>query len=274
MKLKISFVCLLFLAAIISCKKDEPVVDGKITESNPALLLSKVMTDNQPSFEYSYNAAKLVSVEKSQYNFTLNHYNEKNQLISTDYFSNYDILSSDLQIFQTALNKKEWVTPDSPNKGGTIRYEYSSDDRLSKATYTPTSGTAQSSEFSYDGNGRISKQILFWEDTQTGYIDYSYDGKGNLIKEVLYNLSSSGNAELSTTTDYEFDNQQNPYKFVSRLMTPGINSNQNNIIKETYTINMQAVQATDTVEITDNSYEYNSQGYPVSKNGNITYIYG
>jgi hypothetical protein len=56
-------------------------------------------------------------------------------------------------------------------------------------------------------------------------------------------------------------------------MIPGINTNQNNIIKETYTIHLTANEGSDNVKVTENKYEYNKAGYPISKNGNITYIY-
>lgn len=272
MKLKIISLCLLFVTIFISCKKDEPIPAKNISNTD-ALLLSQVLINNKPSFDYLYNDARLISQEKSNFNFTLNHYNSKNQLISTDYFSNYDILSSDLTIFQTAMSRKEWVTPDNPNKGGTIKYEYNDNGKLFKTTYSPFSGGSQYSEFSYGINDKITREILFWEEMETGYIDYSYDGRGNLTTETLFNLPPAGVAELIETTRYEYDNEQNPYKSVSRLMTPGINTNKNNIIKETYTIHLQADQGADNVHVTETSYAYNGKGFPISKNGDVVYVY-
>ena len=114
---------------------------------------------------------------------------------------------------------------------------------------------------------------MYWENSATGYIDYSYDANGNLAKEMLYNLPLTGAAELITTTQYAYDNQQNPYKATSRLLTPGVNTNLNNIVKETYTIHLAAGQGADNVQVTETAYEYNGMGYPVSKNGNVTFIY-
>jgi hypothetical protein len=94
-----------------------------------------------------------------------------------------------------------------------------------------------------------------------------------MTKEVLYNLPSTGVAEMITITEYSFDTEQNPYKLFSKLMIPGINTNQNNIIKETYTIHLTAGEGSDNVKVTKNTYEYNASEYPISKNGNITYIY-
>lgn len=271
MKLKIISICLFFVAVFLSCKKEDFLIDSNTSVSN---LLSQVKTDNQPSIAYSYNVSNIVSEEKSKYDFTSYRYNDKNLLVTADYYTNYNILSSDLQVVETCLNMKDWFTADNANKGGSINYEYNDKQQLVKSVYSTPSGSYQFSEFSYGTNDRITRQLLYWEDTKTGYIDYSFDDKGNLIEENLYYLSTAGVAELITTTRYEFDNQQNPYKSVSRLMTPGINTNINNITKETCTIHLNASQGADKVEVTENSYKYNSSGFPISKNGNIEYIYG
>ena len=270
MKFKIISFCLLFVAIFLSCKKEGPLDVGNAN----ILLLSTVTIDNQPSFEYLYNGANLVSEEKSKVDYTIHHYNDKNQLVTSDYYVNYNILSSDLQVFGTAMNITEWVTPDNVNKGGTFKYEYNDNGQLIKTTFSRTSsGSSEYSEFSYDVNNRISIQTLYWENNETGYIEYSYDAKGNLIKEILYNVSATGVAELSTTTLYEFDNEQNPYKSFGGLMTPGIRTNRNNIIKETNMIYLNADKVADKAQITQTSYTYNGTGYPISKNGNTQYLY-
>lgn len=270
MKLKIISVCLLFISILISCKKEPLSVAG----NSDVLLLSNVIIDNQSCDEYLYNDANLISEEKSKYDYTLHHYNGNNQLVSTDFYGNDDILSSNLQVFTAAMNRTEWVTPVNGSKGGTITYEYNGNAQLVKTTYTrPSSASSEFSMFSYDVNNRINRQIMYWENKETGYIDYSYDGKGNLIKEALYNLPSTGVAELITTTQYVFDSQQNPFKSFSKLRIPGINTNLNNISKETYTINSKIDQGTDKVQVTQNSYAYNVKGYPISKNGNVKYVY-
>ena len=271
MKLKIIILSLLFVGVFLSCKKqDEPTIAG----TTKVLMLSQVKIDNQPAIAYSYNSSNLISEEKSRYDFSSYHYNASNQLVSTDYYTNSNILSNDLQVCQTAMNQQGWFTADNTNKGGSINYEYNDKQQLIKSTYSPVSGSSQYSEFTYGTNDKISRQLLYWDNKGTGYIDYSYDESGNLIKEDLYYLSATGVAELSTTTQYTFDNQQNPYKSVSRLITPGVNTNSNNIIKETYTIHLSADQGGDKVQITETTYKYNSTGFPVSKNGNTEYIYG
>jgi hypothetical protein len=270
MKNVIISLSLLFASLFLSCKKELPL----IVENTGIPLLSKVIIDNQPSCEYLFNGANLISEVKSKIDFTRHEYNDKNQLVSTEYFVNFDLISRDALISETATRSKEWVSTDISNKCYAILYEYNSNELLIKATYSrPLAGSSEYSEFSYDVNNRISRQAIYWDNSETGYIDYSYDGKGNLVKGILYYLSSAGVAELSTTTQYEFDNEQNPFKSFSRLIVPGINTNLNNIVKETHTIHIKGVQGTEKVVVTQNSYEYNTEGYPITRNGNVRYEY-
>jgi len=279
MKIKIISFCILLTSIIVSCKK-ENLTDG-LNQNNSnnsnnsyVAILNKVLTDDQSTYEYQYNDSNLVTQEKSKFDFTSHHYNNKGQLATTDFYGNDDVLSSVQLVFQTAINKTDWITPVNGKKSGTITYEYDTNGKLIKTTnLTPSSAVIEHSDFIYNSSNKISKQTMYWGDIATGYIDYSYDGSGNLVKEMLYNLPSTGDAELITTTTYAFDSNLNPFKYTSKLMIPGISTNANNIIKETYTIHVGANQGADKVQITETTYEYNGMGYPISKNGNITYIY-
>ena len=276
MKLKIAASCLLFVAIFLSCKKEDLSNGlGSGNSGNTAtLIISKVLIDNQCANEYVYNDSNLVTTEKSKFDFTINHYNALGQLASTDFYGNDDILSSDAQVVQAAMNSSDWVTSANGVKGGSLTYYYNDNGQLIKTAYTrPLLTGSENSEFIYDASNRISRQTMYWENAATGYIDYSYDGKGNLIKEMLYNLSSGGTAELITTTQYEFDSKQNPFKSTSRFLVPGIDTNPNNVIKETYTIHLSQDQGSDKIQTTQTTYVYNTKGYPITKNGNISYIY-
>jgi hypothetical protein len=265
--IKIS-ICLVIIVLAFSCKKEEI----GITPNNSGLLLKQVLVDNQPVLEYTYNSSRLISAEKSKVDLTNYNYTG-NQLTSTDYYLNYNLLSSDAQVSTSAMNQAGWVSSDPANKAGTGTFEYNGSDQLLKATYTSVSDGSQHSEFIYGADGKISKQILYWDVAETGHIDYTYDSNGNLTEQDLYNISASGSTELSTTINYEFDNASNPYKAVSRLPIPGLYTNTNNITKETYTINVNSEQGTNSVQVIVNTYVYNSKGYPISKNGNVTYSY-
>jgi hypothetical protein len=276
MKLKITFFCLLSVAIFFSCKKED-LSTGLTSGINPNVsipLLSKVLIDNQSAYEYIYNDSSLLTTEKSKFNFNLNHYNAVGQLVSTDYYGNDAVLSCDAQVFQAAMNSSDWVTSATAAKGGTLSYFYNEKAQLIKTSYSrPVITSSEYSIFTYDANGKINKQTMFWNDVATGYIDYSYDNKGNLVKEMLYNMPSTGVTELITTTQYEFDSKLNPYKLSAKLLIPGISTNQNNIIKETCTIHINPAQGSDKVQITQNTFTYNTLGYPVTKNGNTSFLY-
>jgi hypothetical protein len=273
MRIKTIILCLLVTGMILSCQKEELANDIKGLNSKVPLL-SKVLVDNQLLYEYSYNDSSLITEDRSKFDLTMHHYNGKGLLASTKFYGIDDILSSDAQIFQAAMNSKVWVTAENGVKGGSMTYEYNEFGQLIKTSYFwPLSTISEYSVFSYDSNNKISRQTMYWGTMPTGYINYSYDGKGNLIKEMLYNLPSDGAAELITTTQYDFDNEQNPYRLSGKMMIPGIITNKNNIIKETNTIHLAAAQGPDKVKVTTNTYVYNGLGYPVSKNGNVTYIY-
>jgi hypothetical protein len=273
MRIKLITFCLFFITVFLSCNKDELINTGS-SGNTYVPILSKVLIDNQSAYEYSYNASNLISQEKSKFDFTVNNYNDKGLLATSEYYGNDDLLSSDLKIFETAMNKKDWVTPEHGKKVSVISYEYNPNGQLLKTTYSlPSQGSSEYSVFTYDNNNRINRQTMYWENTATGYIDYSYDGKGNLIKEMLYSFQSTGVAELSTTTTYSLDNQLNPYKPTSRLMIPGINTNLNNIVKETFTIHLPSGLGPEKVQVNETSYVYNGMGYPISKNNNVTYVY-
>jgi hypothetical protein len=277
MRIKITTFCLLFVTIFFSCKKDPTMNDGSITPpagSTAVPKLLRVLVDNKCIDEYVYTDSDMVSELKSKFDYTLNHYNSKGQVITSEYYTNDDVLSSDATVSATAISSTALVTPANGKKGGIITYDYNADGQLIKTTYNlPSSAISEYSEFSYDASNRINKQTMYWNGTATGYIDYSYDSKGNLLKEALYNMPSTGVVELVTTTSYNFDNNPNPYKLFSNLMIPGINTNANNIVKETYTIHIAPDQGTDKVQVTECSYQYNMQGYPTTKDGNIAFVY-
>jgi hypothetical protein len=262
--------CILLALIITSCKKDEIVSPV----NSVVMILSNVLIDNQSSYQYSYNDSSLVAEESSKLDFITHHYNDRNQVVASDYYWNSEILSNDIKTIEATLSVTALVTAANGIKAATINYEYDGNDQLTRATWSRTgSGSSEYSVFSYDDMNRIIRQTLYWNNQETGSIDYFYDSKGNLTKENLYDLSADGVAELSSTTKYEYDGKKNPYNSFRSLRIPGINTNINNIVKETYTALKTSDQETSNVRITVNSYEYNTNGYPVSRNGNIKYVY-
>lgn len=273
MKIRIISFCLLLVAIFGSCKKEDYL--GDASSGNPYIpKLKKILVNNELYKELTYNDSSLIKQENTKYDFTLHRYNKSGQLTSSEYYANDDILSNDHSVSESAMKQTAWVNQSSGKKGGTISYEYNSNGLLVKSTTSrPSLSCTEYSEYSYDSNNRMKRQMIYFENQPSGYIDYTYDNKGNLSGEVLYNLPQNGDAELVTSTRYTYDSEPNPFKAYSKSMIPGVNTNANNILKETYTIHLSSVQGSDKVQVTENSYKYNALGYPVSKNGNVTYVY-
>jgi hypothetical protein len=269
MKIKIISLSVLFVLLILSCKKEELTN----VENSQVMFLSNLLVDDQSYFQYTYNDSNLVSEESSKFDFTINHYNDKNQLVSSDYYWNNTILNSNAKMIEATLSQGQMINSANGTKGGTFRYEYDNNNNLTKVTCTRPSSGSEYSVFSYNEDNRIDKQDIYWNNVLTGYIEYQYDGRGNLITEILYDVSATGVAESPATTRYIFDNKQNPYRSFKSLPIPGIYTNPNNITKELYMIHQDSGQGIDKILVKENTYEYNINGYPVSKNGNIKYIY-
>lgn len=265
------FILGLLLAFLLqSCKKDEFEPDF----GGGTLKIRSVIIADRPFYEYLYNSAGTVMEELSKTNSANYNFNEKDQLVAVDYSSDKDLLTMDLADLQNALNQKGFLNFVSSDMSSTLVYKYDLYGQLISTIFSrPSDNFQESSEFVYDAKGRISRQKLLWNRGIVGYIDYLYDTGGNLVKETLYSITSSGLPELSTTTQYEFDNYYNPFRVLYRLMTPGINTNMNNIVRETLTIHFKPGEGTDIVHVTNNTYTYNRMGYPVRKNGIIEYLY-
>lgn len=272
-KFKLFTFLLIFVVALLSCKKEyiaDPAAPGNVYVPK----LAKILVDNAASYEYVYNDSNLIRQEKSKFDFTLHHYNAKGQLSYTEYYDNDAILSNDQSVSETAINNVAWVTMESGKKSSVISYLYNDNGQLIKTnTVRPGSECSEYSNFTYDANNRITRQTMYFENIVTGYIDYEYDAKGNMTSEKLYNTPADADPELITSTAYSFDSEPNPMRANSKLLIPGMNSNPNNITKETYTIYFTAEQGTNDVQITENAYKYNGLGYPVSRNGDVTYVY-
>ncbi len=260
---------LFFSVMFFSCEKDRQL----IIENTDIPLISKVLIGGESYMEYSYNEANLVSEEKSKFHYTKHIYNDRNELIASDYYWDISMASSDIRVIEAAMNRKEWVNPENTPKSISHTYKYNNKGQLIRKSYIrPAENYSDFVEFLYEDD-KIVKATGYYNDVISGYTDYIYDDNGNIIKQLRYYLSREGIAGLSTTTEYEYDNMRNPYQSFKRLMTPGIYTNQNNITKETYTLDFDVDPSTEKVQITENSYEYNDNGYPVKVNGTVEYVY-
>lgn len=253
---------LLLVAFILSCEKDYI-----FTQLTDGVLLKEVYVGDSLSYVYTYNNAKQILEKKGKWSYTKYNY-RNNRLVSSDLYFDNRIVSSSSYILNKALNRKDWVNPENTEREFTIEYSYKGD-QLVKSTLN-----YGYSIYNYDENNRISRQILFEDDgKESGYTDFSYDAKGNMVKRLRYSVSSDGKATLETTTLYEFDDKKNPYRAFSSLVLPGENTNVNNIVKETYMLHFEVDDFIRKVQVTENTYEYDSEGYPITKNNVVRFIY-
>ena len=256
-------ISLMLLITLSACVRE----DAEPIHRNNTGLLYQVKFSSELYFEYTYNDLNQITEEKTKFRYTKHNYHN-GKLTSSDFYMDSRILSSSSHVLQSAMNRTEWVNPSNTEKDNTKLYYHDNNGKIVKSE-----DHRGASEYSYDEKGRINRQTFFRENVRTGYKDYLYDNNDNLIKMLHYWSSGNEHAELQTTTAYEFDDKINPFKVFSDLMIPGRYTNSNNIVKETYTRHFEVDQSIENPQITENSYQYNSLGIPISKNDSEIYIY-
>jgi len=262
---------ILFSFILFACEKEKET--QLIIENTDIPLIDKVLIGGETYMECTYNDANLVTEEKSKFHYSRHTYNDMNQLISSDFYWDISMASSDSRVIEAAMNRKEWVSPENTPKSISHELIYNSNGQLILKAYIRT-GDVYSDyvEFIYKDD-RIVREIGFYKDEIRSYAELLYDDRGNLVKKLRYFVPDTGIAQLSTTTEYEFDNMPNPYLAFKRLTTPGIYTNTNNIIKESTKINNVVEPFIEEIPIIEYSYEYNINGYPIKVNGSTEYIY-
>lgn len=252
---------------LVSCEKERLV----LMENTDIPLISKVLVNGETFKLFTYNESNLVTEEKTKYHYTRHSYNDNNELTSSEFYFDMSMASSDSRVIEAAMNRKEWVSPENTEKSLTKTFAYL--DQKTRVNFNRNSqGQPEYSEFIFE-NGRAVRQIMYWGGPVSGYINYFYDDRGNVVREDRYLVPDGGGAILNTTTEYEYDHMMNPFRAFRKLITPGIYTNINNIVRETYIIYFDVPPGTGQTHITEYSYDYDLQGYPVTVNGDTEYIY-
>jgi hypothetical protein len=261
---------LIFSGLFIACEKDPaPAIEN---EGIPLIVRIR-STNDSSSVEYSYNSVNLLETERSKFYYIRYSYNNENQLSMTEVYYDDNLLSSSWEIVQAANNRTEWVTPENTPRTSYKSYGYKDGKLFSVSNYRKN-GYLEYSELGYDNNGKVSRRSYFLENKISAYFDYLYDERGNMIKTSRFWVPVSGEDILSYTYEYEYDDKPNPFIAFKRLIVPGLNgiyTNENNIVKEIYTLVGEYESL--VFRVTDINYEYNDMGYPVKKGGSIVYEY-
>jgi hypothetical protein len=265
---KIAFLSILSLI-LFSCEKEQLIIPG----NSGIPLISKVLIGDETYMIYSYNEANLIKEEKSKFHYTHHYYNKSNQLTASDFYWDVSMASSNSSVIEAAMNRKEWISPENTEKSLTQKFEYDKNGHLERKIFIRQKyGGPEYLLYTWE-NDKIIRRTGYLHNVISGYIDFFYDDRGNLAKEIKYTVLSGGAPELTTTTEYEYDNMNNPYQAFSRLMTPGKYTNPNNIVKETYTLHFEVDPWIEKVQATNYSYQYNDEDYPIRVNGYTEYIY-
>ena len=255
---------------LLSCSKDDiekyPFVD---IQSIP--LICKEYYSNSLNQEYSYTSARLLYEIKSKWIYTVYTYNNVDQVVSYDKYFDLGLASLDPETVQQSYNRTEWVTPENTEINRRANYTYSNN-KLTKHEITLlTTGEITYYTYEHDKNGRISKRTYFHENQPSQSDEFLYDDKGNLITEVRNHINN-GIPVMVRKIVYGFDDKNNPYIVFQRLLEPGVYSNRNNIIKEVCTL-YTGIPSEDEIQETNYTYEYNSDGYPIKRDNEITLEY-
>ncbi len=273
-------ILIVFSFVLISCEKEESEKEEQMDIETPQLvientdipLLSKLLSDGVVFMEYTYNDRNLLLEEKNKHHYHLHAYDDNNQLIASEIYWDKSSISSDIRVLEELANRKEWVSPDNTPLRASHSLKYNTEEQFVNKTYIyQPQGNSVIVEILYENN-RVVRSSSYRDGKVTHYGDFTYDSNGNLTLEERYRYTLEGIAELQSTTEYEYDNMHNPYRAFSRLLTPGKYTNQNNIVKRTYTLPYRDDEFSEKVTIREHSYEYNDDGYPVMVDG-AEYVY-
>jgi len=264
------YLALLISIVFLSCEKS----NDQIVERNNTGLLSKVLISGKPFQEYTYTSSGLIHEEKSWGYYTKHSYNSSDLLVKSESYVDPSIFSSSSYVISEASKRKEWASAKNTPLNVTNTYSYTNTGQLLERNVARANGTQSTVKYELNEKGLISKEITYDGDKPTGYYsDYLYDERGNLISEKHYHTSAEGKSELSHKTEYEYDNQKNPYFPFNKLIYPGRATNRNNITKATYTAYGDTPSVIEYLEVTKHEYEYNDLGYPVKVDAETVYEY-
>lgn len=253
---KITFLIIVLLLCFTTCKKE----DQNENLCYSSTLISQINSGDLAVHGLTYNSNCLVYESTQPYMYKRFSYDAQNILNKVE-------VAYSFSPFSCVMIPGQSLESD-PRKASVSEYsEFEYDDALrltKKSNYFINSGNPQLTSYqTYDyENDKIVKLSSFNPQGQLiQYHDYLYDDSGNITRDDQY-LNNSV-ITLVNTMIFEFDNKNNPYQVFTCEGNPGINTNKNNIIKETSISYNGTAESVNTIL---NVYEYNSLDYPVKIN--------
>ncbi len=257
--MKKSLVFLILPVLFLSCRKNsfDPL------PSSEGDKLVSVYYGDEKFYEYQYDAQGRLAIERSKFHYHEFQYHTPFKTVSKKIYLDMGMASSDYRISNKSFNRTEWVNPANTPLYGIQTLNYDKNDRLVRSSALSN----RHSEYEYDSEGRISAVKTYNKDVLSMSRQYLYDASGNLIRDDQYSISADGSKVLSSTTEYEYDQKKNPYRYQAPDNIPGSGTNPNNVTRKKYKAYSGYGE-----DVTYN-YAYNGAGYPVSRNDGMRYVY-
>jgi len=255
------FLFFLTIAGINSCEKESNLCQDntKIRQVNADDLIKEQMT---------YNSDCRVSEYVQEFSYKKYAYNSQGQLIKTE----QAIILDPTSCFMPTPSSGETFT--DPRKAPITQYntyEYDEEGRLSKKQSYFLNGEQFHlvSYQTYDYENGLMKQMNRYnpQNELTERNTYTSDENGNIIHDEYFFKETETSFVLISRNEYVFDDKVNPYRIFEDEGIPGVYTNRNNIVKNTFT------GYDSNIYTTEYSYEYNDSGLPVKMN-NLTILYG
>ncbi|KAA5542930.1 hypothetical protein [Adhaeribacter rhizoryzae] len=237
--------CLLFA---IACKNDEDVV--KPDKDLNICLLTNITFAGTDAITYEYDNQKRLK--------KANH--AKDAVSNENYYKEYDYDAANRVI-------KESFKLSDGTLFSYFAFTYNNKNLLEKiAFYTKSAGNSFKHEYDkiliYSGTNKIEQvKSLNPDDPATDYrvAEYTYDAKQNIskVQEFVVNGTSKLN---DLTTEYTYDNQNNPYLNATYLGIGAETISRNNIATEKETYHLSGLTKNYTY-----TYQYNARGLPTKQ---------
>jgi hypothetical protein len=264
-----SLIIIIFLC-FSSCNKENPdTKDSNNSCHNPSLL-SQIKSGEGSIHELIYNSNCLVYESIERFSYKKYSYDNQKRLSKLERALLFDPTSC----YMPSNISETYIDPRKAKIMEYSEFEYDSTGRLTrKLNYFINNGnnelvSYQTYEYNYN---HVVKLNLFSPMGQLNqYNDYQYDENWNITIDNYYQVENIVDTTLRKHSVFEFDDKNNPLLIFASEGIPGIFTNKNNILKVTYINYNSGGEYQNTIQ---NTYEYNSLGYPVKAN-NLIYSYG
>jgi hypothetical protein len=251
-----------FLFIILSSCSDEEIDPFENTFGNKQIKAEVI--GGETTSKYLYNSEGNIS-EMQSYYFYSRYIYEDGRLLKIETAADPSLLSSISSTHNTELMTSNNCTISRyqvfkyDQKRRLVRIE-NYFDKNSNGDFTYTSMRS----FEYDGNF-ISKRNLHNELGEiTQFHMFEYDKNDNVSNEKYYSNLHTTDAKPKLISEhiYKYDTKRNPFTIFRSIGDPGLYTNTNNIVK-VHSVNHGNTPGIPEETISETSYEYNSDDYPV-----------